>query len=89
MSYRADKLGDGRTDRRTDGRTDGQTQAKTIPEGQNWPQVKTVTFGVFPWNKIKQSQVSMCLALQYSSAALGEFYLDKWNPKWSNTSLIQ
>ena len=32
MSYRADKLGDGRTD--------GQTQATTIPEGQNWPRVK-------------------------------------------------
>ena len=33
MSYRADKLGDGRTD--------GQTQATTIPQGQNWPWVKT------------------------------------------------
>ena len=32
MSYRTDKLGDGRTD--------GQTQATTIPEGQNWPRVK-------------------------------------------------
>ena len=32
MSYRADKLGDGRTD--------GRTQATTIPEGQYWPRVK-------------------------------------------------
>ena len=34
MSYRTDKLGDGRTD--------GQAQATTIPKGQNWPRVKTV-----------------------------------------------
>ena len=27
---------------RTDGRTHRQTQATTIPEGQNWPRVKTV-----------------------------------------------
>ena len=38
MSYRADKLGDGRTD--------GWMQATTIPEGQYWPQVKTMTI----WN---------------------------------------
>ena len=31
----------GRTDGRTDGHTDRQTQATTIPEGQNWPRVKT------------------------------------------------
>ena len=30
-----------RTDGRTDGHTDRQTQATTIPEGQNWPRVKT------------------------------------------------
>ena len=29
------------TDGRTDGHTDRQTQATTIPEGQNWPRVKT------------------------------------------------
>ena len=39
MSYRADKLGDGRTD----GLTDGRTQATTIPEGQYWPWVKNET----------------------------------------------
>ena len=37
MNYRADKLGDGRTD----GLTDGQKQAMTIPEGQYWPRVKS------------------------------------------------
>ena len=31
-----------RTHRRTDGHTDRQTQATTIPEGQNWPRVKTL-----------------------------------------------
>ena len=29
------------TDGRTDGHTDRQTQATTIPEGQNWPRVKS------------------------------------------------
>ena len=32
---------DYRTHGRTDGRTHRQTQATTIPEGQNWPRVKT------------------------------------------------
>ena len=31
---------DTHTDTRTHGHTDTQTQATTIPEGQNWPQVK-------------------------------------------------
>ena len=43
MSYRADKLGDGWTDGLRDWRTGGQTQVTTIPEGQNWPRVKTIT----------------------------------------------
>ena len=34
---------DYRTDGRTDGRTHRQMQATTIPEGQNWPRVKTKT----------------------------------------------
>ena len=43
MSYRADKqVLTAHTDGRTDGHTDRQTQATTIPEGQNWPQVKIV-----------------------------------------------
>ena len=31
------------SDYRTDGRTDRQTQTTTIPEGQNWPRVKSPT----------------------------------------------
>ena len=38
MSYRADKLV---IDTHTLGHTDPQTQPMTIPEGQNWPRVKT------------------------------------------------
>ena len=42
MSYCADKpVIDTHTDTRTHGHTDTQTQATTIPEGQNWPRVKT------------------------------------------------
>ena len=39
MSYRVDKHV---VTAHTDGHTDRQTQATTIPEGQNWPQVKRV-----------------------------------------------
>ena len=42
MGYRVDKqVIDTHTQRHTDTRTDTQTQAMTIPEGQNWPRVKT------------------------------------------------
>ena len=39
MSYRADKHV---VTAHTDGHTDRQTEATTIPEGQNWPRVKTI-----------------------------------------------
>ena len=39
VSYRADKLGDGRMD--------GGTQATTIPGDQYWPRVKIVCDGIF------------------------------------------
>ena len=43
--YRTDKqVIDAQTD--THGHTHTQTQAMTIPEGQNWPQVKRVKFGI-------------------------------------------
>ena len=42
MSYRADKLV---IDTHTHGHTDPQTQVMTIPEGQNWPRVKTIQKG--------------------------------------------
>ena len=41
LAYTVAELSWGQTWWRTDWRTDGQTQAATIPEGQNWPQVKT------------------------------------------------
>ena len=40
MSYRADKRTHGLT--HTYGHTHRQTQATTIPEGQNWPRVKSI-----------------------------------------------
>ena len=40
MSYRADKL---MIDARTDTHRHRQTQASTIPEGQYWPRVKTLS----------------------------------------------
>ena len=47
LAERGDELSRGQArDWRTDGHTDRQTQATTIPEGQNWPRVKTqVSFG--------------------------------------------
>ena len=45
MSYRADKqVIDTHT--HTDTRTDTQTQEMTIPEGQNWPRVKTESVAI-------------------------------------------
>ena len=44
MSYRPDKLVIA-THTHTHGHTDPQTQAMTIPEGQNWPRVKTTFIG--------------------------------------------
>ena len=46
LAWTGDELSRGqasdyRTHGRTDGRTHRQTQATTIPEGQNWPRVKT------------------------------------------------
>ena len=41
MSYGADKLGVN-----AHGRTDRQTQATTIPEGQDWPRIKTKKIGL-------------------------------------------
>ena len=42
----------GLTDTHTDRHTHRQTQATTIPEGQNWPRVKTIPLHVIPphWN---------------------------------------
>ena len=37
------------TDTRTHGHTDTQTQATTIPEGQNWPRVKTERKSYIHW----------------------------------------
>ena len=49
MSYRADKLViDGHTDTHT------HTQATTIPEGQNWPRVKTIWK---KWTKTSKIQI--------------------------------
>ena len=55
LAWTGDELSRGqtsayRTHRRTDGHTDRQTQATTIPEGQNWPRVKTTEYGIkFTW----------------------------------------
>ena len=48
LAWAGDELSRGqtsayRTHRRTDGHTDRQTQATTIPEGQNWPRVKSTS----------------------------------------------
>ena len=50
LAWTGDELSRGqasdyRTHGRTDGRTHRQTQATTIPEGQNWPRVKTQSSG--------------------------------------------
>ena len=49
LAWTGDELSSGqahdwRTHGRTDGRTHRQAQATTIPEGQNWPRVKTPAF---------------------------------------------
>ena len=42
LAWTGDELSRGQArDHRTHGRMDTQTQATTIPEGQNWPRVKT------------------------------------------------
>ena len=41
LAWTGNELSRGQTCWWTDGRTDGQTHATTIPEGQNWPRVKT------------------------------------------------
>ena len=43
LAWKGDELSRGQTWWRTDRRTDGRTGAMTIPEGQNWPRVKTLT----------------------------------------------
>ena len=45
LAWTGDKLSSGQaSDYRTHRRTHRQTQATTIPEGQNWPRVKTTSF---------------------------------------------
>ena len=60
MSYGAENLGvDGHTQRQT--HTDRQTQATTIPEGQNWPRVKSMSWNIgylFWISKCKMKLVS-------------------------------
>ena len=63
MSYHADKqVLIAHTDGRTDGRTDRQTQATTIPEGQNWPRVKSVWRNLM-WSSSQRNNGSMELPI--------------------------
>ena len=63
LAWTGNELSRGQTWWRTDGLTDGQAQATTIPEGQNWPRVKTITLCSFRgsaatrWYNLKVHQV--------------------------------
>ena len=53
LAWTGDELSRGQaSDYRTDGRTPRQTQATTIPEGQNWPRVKSRNI---VWNMLRLS----------------------------------
>ena len=73
MSYRADKLGDGRTDRRTD----GQTQATTIPGGQYWPRVNILRLTHYTPHTHQTGHQSLRLTSQLPSVMVLMSY--KWN----------
>ena len=66
LAWTCDKLSRGQaSDYRTHRRTHRQTQATTIPEGQNWPRVKTSKLRV----------ISLCTG---NSPVTGEFPEKKW-----------
>ena len=76
---------------RTDGRTHRQTQATTIPEGQNWPRIKTdgyfiglcyvtAVFSYWPmlthWGRDKMNAISQTtFSNAFSSMKMFEFWL--------------